>query len=134
MNSIFKLIIVISLCISGCGKSTDHRLYTTKATIFLVNETNVVVKSDSPFDYVIQPGETLVHSETYSNEYSNKPTEDSYQPFPHSYLFFYGDGTNCEIGLTDIENYENRKEVEPLVFELTFRFTEERKANAEPCN
>ena len=127
---------VLSLCLSflGCGTSDIERRYTTKATIFLVNETSEIVKSDSRFNYLIQPGETLVHSETYSNEYSIKPTKDSYQPFPHSYLFFYGDGTKCEIGLRDIENYENRKEVEPLVFELTFRFTEERKANAENCN
>ena len=134
MNSIFKLIIAIALCVFGCGNGTDHQLYTTSAKIFLVNETSVVVKSYTPFDYVIQPGETRIHNESYTSEYSERPTVDNYDPFPTSYLFFYGDGTKCEIGLTDIENYEDRKETSPLVFELTFRFTQERLANAEPCN
>jgi hypothetical protein len=112
----------------------DSRLYTTSATIYLINETSEVVKSGSAFNYVIQPGDTLVHKESFRTEHSSKPTTQTYQPFPTSYLFFYGDGTKCEFGLRDIENYEKIKEVVPLVFELTFRFTEERKAKAELCN
>lgn len=130
----FACFTVATFFLSCDCNDCDSRLYTTSATIYLINETSEVVKSGSAFNYVIQPGDTLVHKESFTTQYSNKPTAKTYEPFPTFYLFYYGDGTKCEIGLTDIENYENVKEVESLVFELTFRFTEERKANAETCN
>jgi hypothetical protein len=36
--------------------------------------------------------------------------------------------------LNRIENYEKRKETGDLVFGFTFRFTDEKRVRAEPCN
>lgn len=116
----------------GCSK-TGCCLYKTSATIYLINETSSVIRSESGLGYEIQSGETIIHEESEEGEYSKRPTVDTYQPFSGEYVFYYIDESKCEVGLTDIENFENRKEVSPLHFELTFRFTEEKKANAEPC-
>lgn len=127
---------IFFLCVN-CVTVDGGTLFTTSATILLVNETDVVVKSDDLLGYVIQPGDTLVHKESHTNEYSKRPSINNYDPFAvvdGSNVFIYGDNLSCEIGLTDINNYENRKEVKPLEFEFTFRFTEEKKASGVPCN
>ena len=137
MNKVklFMLVTVIIGLLTGCCARSGgcDSLYKTSATIYLVNETSGVVKSySSTFDYEIQPGQTVVRKEEYTHEYREKPTAETYSPFGTDYLFLYS-RSKCETGLRDIENYENRKEVSPLVFEFTFRFTEERKAKAETC-
>ena len=125
--------VIAGLLTGCCGTGGCDTLYKTSATIYLVNETSGVVKSySSTFDYEIQPGQTVVHKESFTHEYSKKPTTETYSPFGTDYLFFY-DESKCENGLRDIENYEKRKEVSPLVFEFTFRFTKEKKAKAETC-
>jgi hypothetical protein len=134
MNKIKLYIVILMSLFVGCCDDCDSKLYTTSATIFLINETDVIVKSGSTFGYEILPGETLTHRESFTNEYSDKPTVETYDPFPTAYLFYYGDGLKCESGLRFLENYENFKEIEPLIFELTFRFTEEKKIRAENCN
>ena len=135
MAKLYFTYFTVALFFLSCDcNDCDSRLYTTSATIYLINETSEVVKSGSAFNYVIQPKDTLVHKESFRTEHSSKPTTQTYQPFPTSYLFYYANSTKCEFGLTEIENYENVKEVEPLVFELTFRFTEEKKSKAETCN
>ena len=48
-------------------------------------------------------------------------------------VFKYDDDT-CEEKIRGLEFYENPKEIAPLVFEFTFRFTEEKKAEAKACN
>ena len=138
MNKVklFMLVTAIAGLLTGCCLCEDCCLKLCKisGTIYLVNETSSVVKSySSTFDYEIQPGQTVVHKEEYTGDCSEKPTAETYSPFVTDYLFLYS-RSKCEIGLRDIENYENRKEVSPLVFELTFRFTEERKAKAETCH
>ncbi len=134
MNKIFFLAIILFLVSLSCNEQEEMR-YTTSATIFLINETSVVVRSDNILGYVIQPGETIVHKETYTTEYINKPSIDNYNPFSKSNsLFVYGNNSQCEYGLNKIENYENKKEIAPLEFEFTFRFTENKRENAEPCN
>ena len=138
MNKIklFTLITVITGLLTGCcsGQDCNLKLCKISATIYLVNETSGVVKSYArTFNYEIQPGQTVVHKEEYTGDCSEKPTAETYSPFGTDYLFLYSK-SKCEIGLRDIENYENRKEVSPLVFELTFRITEERKAKAETCH
>ena len=137
MNKVklFILVTVIGGLLTSCCLCEDCcnglREYETSATIYLVNETSGVVKSSRTFDYEIQPGQTVVHKEAYTGEHTEKPTTENYRPFYSTrYLFFY-DESKCETGLRDIENYENRKEVSPLVFEFTFRFTEEKKAKAK---
>ena len=135
MNKIhFFAICIIFLCF-GCGSGEGGKLYTTSATIYLINETNVVVKSDDILGYIIQPGDTLIHTESLTSEYSEKPNINNYDPFAtNNSLFIYGDNSKCEYRLTRIENYENRKEISSLEFQFTFRFTEEKRENAEPCN
>ena len=139
MNKVKLFILVTAiagLLTSCCGTGGCDTLYKTSATIYLVNETSGIVKSSRTFRYEIQPGQTLVHKESYTVESTKKPTAETYIPFAATTsfdaLFFY-DKSKCEKGLRDRENYENRKEVSPLVFELTFRFTEEKKAKAETC-
>lgn len=135
MNSLKILVVcAVFLCFS-CVKEDGGTLFTTSATIFLINETDVVEKSDDILGYIIQPGDTLIHKESHTNEYSEKPSINNYDPFAmNNSLFIYGNNSQCEYGLSNIENYEKRKEVEPLKFEFTFRFTEEKKNNGVPCN
>ena len=134
MNNLkFLILILLTLCF-GC--SSECCLYKPSAKIYLINESSSVVKTvdNSCFEYEIQPGETLIHEESFESEWSKKPTAKTYQPFSTCYLFYYVDNSKCEVGLRDIENYEDIKEVSDLNFELTFRFTDERKENAETCN
>ncbi|MFK7747089.1 MAG: hypothetical protein AB8B65_01730 [Kordia sp.] len=134
MNNIKISIISISIVLFSACTQTETE-YTTSATIYLINETNVVVKSDDVLGYVIQPKDTLIHTESYTSEYNNKPSIDNYDPFPPAgNIFIYGDNSQCERGIDKIENYENRREISELEFEFTFRFTEEKRENAEPCN
>ena len=116
----------------GCEIQDGKKMFSASATIYLKNETSSVIRSESGLGYEIQSGEIVVHKESETMSLK-RPTVDTYQPFSGEYVFYYIDESKCEVGLTDIENYENRKEVSPLHFELTFRFTEEKKANAEPC-
>ena len=140
MNKVklFMLVTAIAGMLTGCcGEDCNSKLYKTSATIYLVNETSGVVKSSRTFHYEIQPGQTLVHKESYTVESTKKPTTETYIPFAATTsfdaLFFY-DKFKCETGLLNTKNYENRKEVSPLVFEVTFKFTEERKRKAINCN
>ena len=138
MNKVklFMPVTMIAGLLTGCcwGQGCDSKLYKISATVYLVNETSGVVKSYArTFDYEIQPGQTVVHKEEHTSEYSEKPTAETFTPFGTDYLFLYS-RSKCESGLFDIENYETCKEVSPLVFEYTFRFTEERKAKAETCH
>ena len=134
MNKIKFLIVGIICTYLTCCTQTETQ-YTTSAKIYLINETSVIVKSDDILGYVLQPGDTLIHTESHTNEYGEKPSIDNYDPFAtNNSLFIYGDNSQCELGLHKIENYENRKEVGPLEFEFTFRFTEEKKENSESCN
>lgn len=118
------------------GCSSECCLYKPSAKIYLINESSSVVKivDNSCFEYKMKPGETLIHHESYETEYSKKPTVNDYRPFPDCYRFYYIDNSKCEVSLRDIENYENLKDVSDLNFELTFRFTDEKMENAEPCN
>ena len=135
MNKVklFMPVTVIAGLFTGCcwGQGCDIRIYDTSATIYLINETSGVVKSSRTFGYEIQPGQTVVHKEEYKNgEFTEKPTTENYSPFYSTrYLFFY-DESKCETGLLNTKNYEKRKEISSLVFECTFRFTEERKGKA----
>jgi len=127
---------ILIVCLNACVQREVE--YSTSATIYLINETNVVVKSGDVLGYIIQPGDTLIHKESFTTEYGDEgPSINNYDPFPPSpntSLFVYGDNSQCERGLHSIENYENRKEVAPLEFEFTFRFTEEKRDNSESCN
>ena len=137
MNKVklFMLVTAIAGLLTGCcGEDCDLKPCQIFVTVYLVNETSGVVKSYArTFNYEIQPSQTVVHKEEYTGDCSEKPTAETFPPFSTDYLFLYS-RSKCESGLLNIENYENRKEVSPLVFEYTFRFTEERKAKAETCH
>jgi hypothetical protein len=137
MNKIQFLATCILIICFSCDTQDKGTVFTTSTTIFLINETNVVVKSDDTLGYIIQPGDTLIRFETFTNEYSERPNINNYDPFSvveGSRVFIYDNNSECEFGLNDINNYEERKEINPLIFEFTFRFTEEKKANSSPCN
>jgi len=75
-KQIFFAICILIMCI-GCDTQDQGSLYKVSATIYLINETSVVVKSDDSLGYVIQPGETVIHSE--SNEIDgDRPLVDEY--------------------------------------------------------
>lgn len=137
MNNLKKLGIILLTLLTLCfGCSTECCLYKTSAKIYLINQSSSVVKSvyDRCFEYEIQPGDTLIHNESFEGEYSKRPTAKTYQPFQTCYLFKYLSNSKCEVGLRDIENFDNVKELSDLNFELTYRFTDEKKENAELCN
>ena len=134
MNKIFILSFYL-FCVSSCSIDSG-RLYKTQATIYLINNTPKIILSEEDCNSDIYPGDTLVFQQSNHLEYSEKPSNNNYSPFPWGVCLFFYDKEKriCESGLRNIENYDNRKEISPLVFEFTFRFTEERKANAVPCN
>ena len=135
INKIQLLAIFILLVCSSCFTEID-RQFSTKATIFLINETTTIVKSDEMLGYIIQPGDTLIHKETDTID-GDRPSINQYflSFLENRNTFMYDeDKSRCEEKIYGLEFYENRKEVAPLEFEFTFRFTEEKKAVAESCN
>ena len=127
------LLFLLTTLLTSCCEDCDSSFFPTKATIFLINESSEAVFSYE-FNYLISSGDTLIHIEEINVESFDRPNINTYQPFPTSYIFLYGNGEKCEVGTTDINNYDNRVEVADLEFELTFRFTEERRLASEFCN
>ena len=133
--------IVISLFLScncdDCGGGNGY--YPIEATINFINETSDSIKSTEGCDLDIDSGSSLTFE--VKNNLGGKPNIDN---FPVSIFsncsMMYKDGNifRCEKGIEDIKSYENRVQLaskeDTLVFEFTFRFTELKKANAEPCN
>ena len=135
MNSFLKVTFMF-LLLTSCEIFTSvEKEYKTKATILLINETNVVIKSDKSLNYTILPGDTIVRIENNVDVYSERPSINNYFPFSTVILpnFAYGYNTKCETGLIYLENYENRKEINNLEFEFTFRFTEKKRQEASSC-
>jgi hypothetical protein len=126
----------VALSFSSCDCNDCKSLHVTTATIFLINETDVVVESDEALGYVIHPGDTLTHTESNRID-GDRPTADQYflSFSQNNNRFFYNSNSSkCEMGVLNVKNYENRKEISELEFEFTFRFTEEKRQNSEPCN
>mgnify|MGYP000046827434 FL=1 len=139
MNKIKYLIALLVLC-SSCGEKLIEEIFHTKATIYLINESSVIVKSDNTLNYTLHPGERIIHKESNSLD-GDRPNINQYflSFLQKNNTFTYNDdNSKCEKRIYDILSYENRKELakvgDTLIFEFTFRFTEEKKAQAEPCN
>ena len=112
-----------------------HFINKTNDTIY-TNLHDYTSHLNCSFPYVL-PLETKSYSfkqEFYGTRKSDIPKIESINYINVSCSFFYSKTHNCEKGIRDIKKYENRKEVNPLVFEFTFRFTEEKRKNSEPCN
>lgn len=128
----FLSLLLFSSCDEMCQDCVGDGNYPTKATVFYINETSDLVVSYSG-ETRISPGDTLVSD--FDSSLGGAVNKNS---FPVSVLeisttsMYYQEGTSlkCENGIYDIQNYEDRKELEPFVFEFTFRFTEEKKAKA----
>lgn len=135
MNRLHRIsigVFIVLIC-SSCFQQIDKK-FSTKATIFLVNETDKIIKSNERLNYTIQPGDTLIHKESNVLD-GDRPTIDQYfLSFLENMDVFKYDDNTCEEKIRALEFYENRKEIAPLEFEFTFRFTEERKASGVPCN
>lgn len=124
---------IISLFIGcdceDCGVKNGN--YQTKAIIKFINETSNLVVSEVGCERDVEPNGILIFE--FNERLGTKPDVNNFpvSVFYCEMMYKDGDVFRCERG---IENYEDRKEVSPLVFEYTFRFTEEKKAQAEPCN
>jgi len=129
-----KLILTVSILII-CFGCTTERIYDSTATIYLINDSSVVVKSDDVLNYVIQPGETIIHKEANSLDGGRPTVKDYYLSFnKNNNVFIYDDDNlKCEREIYIVTNYENRLEISDLNFEFTFRFTDEKMANAVSC-
>lgn len=134
MNKQLILIICTLITCINCEKQ-EGKIYNITETIYLINESSQVVISDETLGYVIQPSETIIHKETNSLDGDRPSVDEYFLSFTRDGNHFkYGNGElNCEKKIHDINFYENRKEVSDLNFEFTFRFTEERRNNSEPC-
>lgn len=132
MNKGFFLILIsLFSCNPQDIGDGNHKV---QATIIYINQTSDSIISEEGCQRDIALNDTLRIE--INERLGVKPNINN---FPVSIFFcsmMYKDGNmlKCENKVEDIENYEDRKEISPLVFEFTFRFTEERKANAEPCN
>ena len=126
------------LCLTSCNscQGCDLRRYPIKATFYYVNQTSESIWSEEGCGFYINPADTLIYVEDEIFELQLRPSVDIY-PLRFStnncIMTYDEEGKLCEYGIKDILNYENRKEVEDLIFEFTFRFTEEKKAVAEEC-
>ena len=135
--SIIGISFLIVFFTSACSKEVDYEWATTSEITF-INETTstIFVKGDSCEISNILPNSSLIYQNIQyhpGSSLNDKPNINNFKIFiPCS--FFYGNTEKCEPGVQDIENYEDKKEPRSLKFELTFRFTEERKVAAEPCN
>lgn len=131
----FLSFLLFSSCEEVCQDCVGDGNYPTKATVFYINETDDWIISEAVCDRDIAAGDTLII--TFDDVLGVKPMLDS---FPTSVFYCSkmqyqkGKVLTCEEGINDIQFYEDRKEVEPLVFEFTFRFTEEKKNQSEACN
>ena len=115
-----------------CGGKDGN--YQTKATIKFINETSNLVVSEVGCERDVEPNGILIFE--FDERLGTKPDINNFpvSVFYCEMMYKDGDILKCESGVENIENYEDRKEVSPLVFEFTFRFTDEKKAIAEPCN
>lgn len=136
IKSILGLTIVLYL-FGSCGECADcegNGNYKIKATINYVNETSSNIKAIE-CDRVIAPGATFKLE--IEDVLGVKPNIDNFPVsiFPDCRMV-YTDTNNlkCEDGIGNIANYIDRKEISPLVFEFTFKFTEEKKLVANLCN
>ena len=135
VESFFLWFIIMLLSSCSCD-DCDLRLYPTKATFYYINQTTEPIWSEEGCGFYINSMDTLVYEEDEVFEVTTKPGVDAYplRFSTNNCIMTYDEaGTRCEYGIKDITNYENRKEVEDLVFEFTFRFTEERFQNAVEC-
>ncbi|NME68697.1 hypothetical protein [Flammeovirga aprica] len=127
------LLLLFSSCKEGCQDCVGDGNYPTKAIVFYINDTDDWIISESVCDRDIAAGDTLII--TFDDVLGVKPSVDA---FPTSVFYCskmqYKEGLTCEDGINNIQFYEDRKEVEPLVFEFTFRFTEEKKMQSEVCD
>lgn len=135
------LLILFSSLIIGCEceDCTGNGNYPIKATIYFFNQSN---------DSIISAGcnRDLAVNETYKQviRTSLGIKVNDVEEFPVSIFtncsmkYKIADGFKCEQEIYNINSYENKKQLESikdtLVFELTFRFTEERKSMAKDCN
>lgn len=135
--SIIRISFLTVLFATACSKEVDYE-WKTISEITFINETTstIIIKGNNCDSLMILPGDTLVYQNIQyhpGSSLNDKPSINNFEIFiPCD--FFFDNTEKCEIMVQDIENYENVKEVESLVFELTFRFTEEKKAKAENCN
>ncbi len=133
MNNIAFSIVLLTLCLS-CN-NREETIYNTNATIYLINESSVIVKSDNELNYTLHPGERIIHKESNSLDGGRPDINEYFLSFlQKKNTFIYNDdNSKCEEGIYNIINYEDRKEISDLNFEFTFRFTDEKMANAKPC-
>ncbi len=139
MNDFLRILSVLTIFVflvsCECEDCKENGNYKVKVTINYINETAGNVLSFEGCNKDISSGNTLTF--LVEETVGSKPNINN---FPVSIftncnmMYEDGSGLKCEDGINSIQNYEDRKEVEPLVFEFTFRFTEERKNKAEPCN
>ena len=112
-----------------------EREYDATATIYLINESSEVVRSSSRLNYVLNPGDTVIHTE--NSLMAARPSINEYfLPFTeHRDTFKYETDQGCKYRQLeyDIKNYDNKKEVGDLEFEFTFRFTDEAARDGFPC-
>ena len=138
-----KQFILIANCfflIVGC---TDYRWDATFTTIY-VNETNDTIFTnlleqntslECPFDFIAPNKENqLSHKQTFQgSKKSEHPIKEDINYIGKKCRFYYGNTNKCEKGIFNISNYDEAKDLGGYNFEYTFRFTEEKKANADSC-
>jgi len=132
----FNFLISCNLLCDDCGGGNGN--YPIQATIYFINETSNKIKSTEGCKRDINPNETI--SFTIKDFLGGKTNVNN---FPVSIFnncstaYKDGDILKCEYGISNIVNYENKRELEKkgdtLVFEFTFRFTNEKMSRATPC-
>ncbi len=134
----------------GCGEI--DRFVNISYRVFYVNETMDTIcmiyacpisgGAVSGDTFQILPNNTLTFEEHDVEFASPAPNVDNFPIDLSSCHIFYKNINQCDYGLNEnldrvrfrlIENYEDRREISPLNFEFTYRFTEEVKAEAGEC-
>ena len=148
MNKIFLASYWITIFLFSCGKQIEE-FKTIDVTFYYINETNdtVTISGFCGFDEFknlqsqsidILSGDTLIlHQKERVYTIPPNPSVENITLYTGGDCKAVYNNEKCSGILDDFGNilhYEDRKEISPLVFEFTFRFTEEKKATAEPCN
>jgi hypothetical protein len=148
MNKLFLISFYVAMSLFSCGKQVE-KFKTIDVTFYYINETSetVTISGFCGFDEFknlqsqsidILPGNTLVlHQKERMYTIPPNPSVEKITLYTGGDCKVTYNNESCSGILDDFGNilhYEDRKEVSPLVFEFTFRFTEEKKAQAEPCN
>ncbi len=138
MNKLVLLLLIATMVI-GCDDPLIDYDWETTTKVTFINETSEAILPVGGCDCKVPnilPNSELVYVHTQfeaGSSLSDKPNTNNlgiYIPC----IFFYSNTQKCKESVEEKTTWENFRQIREFEFGFTYRFTEERKANAEPCS